>query len=171
MQRLEVKTKMKSLQLKQIHPLGWYPLSLIKPKEVLRDQIQVIEDNKIKFGKCYSKNSRLLFANEKGELKSTSVVSACFNRLCDVINEIENKGIKPTSKKYVKVFDKHNFHMIRHTFATRCLEAGMNIKVVSKLLGHSKIQLTLDIYSHVLEQFQDEEISKVTDYFKDKELF
>jgi len=60
--------------------------------------------------------------------------------------------------------------MIRHTFATRCLEAGMNIKVVSKLLGHSKIQLTLDIYSHVLEQFQDEEISKVTDYFKDKEL-
>jgi Cys-tRNA synthase (O-phospho-L-seryl-tRNA:Cys-tRNA synthase) len=50
-------------------------------------------------------------------------------------------------------------------------EAGMNIKVVSKLLGHSKIQLTLDIYSQVLEQFQDEKISKVTNYFKDKELF
>jgi integrase len=147
------------------------PFISAKVEEVLRDQIQVVEDNKRKFGKCYSKNSRLLFANEKGELKSTANVSACFNRLCATINEIKNKNIKPTSKKYVKVFEKHNFHMIRHTFATRCLEAGMNIKVVSKLLGHSKIQLTLDIYSHVLEQFQDEEISKVTDYFKDKELF
>lgn len=51
------------------------------------------------------------------------------------------------------------------------LYAGMNINVVSKLLGHSKIKLTLDIYSHVLEQFQYEEISKITNYFKGKELF
>jgi len=43
----------------------------------------------------------------------------------------------------------------------------MNIKLVSKLLGHS----TLDTYSHVLEQFQDEEVSKVTDYFKENKLF
>jgi|GEM_PF-3129007 len=44
----------------------------------------------------------------------------------------------------------------------------MNINVVSKLFEYSKIQITLDIYSHVLENFEDEEISKVTNYFKDK---
>ncbi|MFA5511973.1 MAG: tyrosine-type recombinase/integrase [Candidatus Kapaibacterium sp.] len=167
---MEEKTKIKFTS-KIISFPRMVPFIPNKIEELFRDQIQVIEDNKRKFGKCYSKKSQLLFANEKGELRSTAVVSACFNRLCELINEIENKNIKLTSKEYVKIFDKHNFHMIRHTFATRCLEAGMNIKVVSKLLGHSKIQLTLDIYSHVLEQFQDEEISKVTDYFKDSSLF
>lgn len=54
--------------------------------------------------------------------------------------------------------------MLRYTFATRCLESGMNIKVLSKLLSHSNIQITLDTYSHVLEQFEAVEISKFTDY-------
>ena len=60
--------------------------------------------------------------------------------------------------------------MLRHTFATRCLESGMNIKVISQLLGHSKIQITLDTYSHVLSQFQESEIAKATEYFQNKQI-
>ncbi len=41
------------------------------------------------------------------------------------------------------------FHSIRHTFATRLLEKGADIKTISQLLGHKSIQITLDIYSHV----------------------
>lgn len=40
------------------------------------------------------------------------------------------------------------FHALRHTFATRCIEAGINIPTVSDLLGHSSIKMTLDIYTH-----------------------
>jgi len=40
-------------------------------------------------------------------------------------------------------------HVLRHTFATRLFERGANPKSVSTLLGHSKVGITLDIYTHV----------------------
>mgnify|MGYP004628665289 FL=1 len=43
---------------------------------------------------------------------------------------------------------KHNFHCLRHTFATRCIANGLNYKVVSELLGHSTINITLNMYVH-----------------------
>ncbi|MBO1306893.1 site-specific integrase [Enterococcus sp. 669A] len=40
------------------------------------------------------------------------------------------------------------FHALRHTFATRCLEAGINVTTLSELLGHSSVKMTLDIYTN-----------------------
>ena len=51
-------------------------------------------------------------------------------------------------------------HTIRHTFATRCFENGIEPKVAQKLLGHSSISITLNIYTHVMENKMDDEISK-----------
>ena len=51
-------------------------------------------------------------------------------------------------------------HTLRHTFATRCFENEMKPKVVQKLMGHSNITVTLNIYTHVLENKMDEEIKK-----------
>ncbi len=41
-----------------------------------------------------------------------------------------------------------NFHTLRHTFATRCIEAGFDIKTLSELLGHASVKVTLDKYVH-----------------------
>lgn len=41
-----------------------------------------------------------------------------------------------------------NFHALRHTFATRCIEAGGDCKTVSELLGHSSVNMTLNLYVH-----------------------
>lgn len=41
-----------------------------------------------------------------------------------------------------------NYHSLRHTFATRCIEAGMDIKSLSDLLGHASVNITLNIYVH-----------------------
>lgn len=40
------------------------------------------------------------------------------------------------------------FHGLRHTFATRCIESGADYKIVSELLGHSSVSLTLNLYVH-----------------------
>ena len=47
------------------------------------------------------------------------------------------------------------FHDLRHTCATLLLSKNVNPKVVSEMLGHASIAITLDIYSHVLPNMQD----------------
>lgn len=46
-----------------------------------------------------------------------------------------------------QVQDK-NFHTLRHTFATNCIEGGMDVKSLSEILGHSDVQITLNRYVH-----------------------
>lgn len=41
-----------------------------------------------------------------------------------------------------------NFHILRHTFATNCIEGGMDVKSLSEILGHSDVQTTLRLYVH-----------------------
>ncbi len=47
------------------------------------------------------------------------------------------------------------FHDLRHTHATLMLKAGVHPKIVSERLGHAKISITLDIYSHILPGLQE----------------
>ncbi|HBT64531.1 MAG TPA: hypothetical protein DEB10_07730 [Ruminococcaceae bacterium] len=59
-----------------------------------------------------------------------------------------------------------NFHTLRHTFATRCIENGMDILMVSRTLGHSNISTTLNKYSHLLPKHQKACMDKLeTIYF------
>ena len=54
-------------------------------------------------------------------------------------------------------------HSMRHSFATRLLEKGADIKTVSELLGHKSIQITLDIYSHISPDLKIKTISLLDD--------
>ncbi|OTN88857.1 hypothetical protein A5819_001349 [Enterococcus sp. 7E2_DIV0204] len=53
------------------------------------------------------------------------------------------------------------FHALRHTFATRCVELGVNIAAISSLLGHSSIKLTLDTYTNSFFEEQRAAIDKL----------
>jgi len=59
-----------------------------------------------------------------------------------------------------------NVHGIRHTFATRSLESGMDIKTLSRILGHSSIQISLDLYAHVTDQLQAEHMENLRTFLK-----
>ncbi len=41
-----------------------------------------------------------------------------------------------------------NFHILRHTFATNCVEKGTDVKSLSEMLGHSDVRITLNRYVH-----------------------
>jgi len=57
------------------------------------------------------------------------------------------------------------FHDLRHSHATHMLASGVHVKIASERLGHSKIGITLDLYSHVLPGMQ-EDVAKVDAAFK-----
>jgi integrase len=61
----------------------------------------------------------------------------------------------------IKTAIKHFFQYLRHSAATLLLSQGVHPKVVQELLGHSTINMTMDVYSHVLPSMQQEAINKL----------
>lgn len=56
---------------------------------------------------------------------------------------------------------KYNFHALRHTFATRCIESGVDIKSLSEILGHADVQITLNRYVHPSLDTKRRELEKL----------
>ena len=71
------------------------------------------------------------------------------------------KGIFKHVQKKHKDFEPFSPHTFRHTFATRAIENGMNPKTLSKILGHSTLQMTMDLYCHVTDDTLFEEMLKM----------
>lgn len=63
---------------------------------------------------------------------------------------IEPRLLEYRFKNYVKScgLENVNFHALRHTFATRCVEAGFDVKTLSEILGHVNVNITLNRYVH-----------------------
>ena len=58
------------------------------------------------------------------------------------------------------------FHDLLHSAATILLSMGVNVKVVQEILGHSRVGMTLEIYSHVLPGMQEDAAEKVSRLFQ-----
>ena len=56
---------------------------------------------------------------------------------------------------------KYKFHTLRHTFATNCIEAGMDIKSLSEILGHADVSITLNIYVHSSDKAKRKYLEKI----------
>ena len=59
-------------------------------------------------------------------------------------------------------------HSLRHTFTTRLVEAGVNIKVIQNLCGHSRSDMTLDIYTTVTKELKQAEFDDFQKKLKEK---
>jgi len=57
------------------------------------------------------------------------------------------------------------FHDLRHTFASIALGKGANINTVSKMLGHSSVKVTLDVYGHLMPGMQAEALGYLDGVF------
>lgn len=62
--------------------------------------------------------------------------------------------------------ERTNFHSLRHCFCSRALEAGIELKTVSELAGHSTITLTANTYGHVMHEKKVEAINKLENLIK-----
>lgn len=97
---------------------------------------------------CKNKHG-YLFSNER--IISTGMINSEMKRLCEK-SEIITCAV--------------NTHMLRHTFATRCIESGMPAVVLAKILGHANISTTLNTYTDVFNKFKKENFEIATEYFR-----
>ncbi|MBP5208469.1 MAG: site-specific integrase [Clostridia bacterium] len=91
---------------------------------------------------------------QNGKPINTSQVNLQFQRVVEKYDIVDKK-----------IRGKVSLHSLRHTFATRCIEAGMQPKVLQHILGHSDIKITLNTYCDAFESFQKENIAKTDEYF------
>lgn len=85
-----------------------------------------------------------------------------------LLTNSETKFIEPRSmqKKFKQVLEESgiapaNFHSLRHTFATRCIELGFDVKSLSEILGHSNVNITLNLYVHPTFELKKENMQKI----------
>jgi len=57
-----------------------------------------------------------------------------------------------------------NYHCIRHTFATRCIEAGVDVKSLSEILGHANVAITLNTYVHSSLEIKRTQLEKLKNF-------
>jgi len=108
-------------------------------KPYIIEQLQVAKTNRLK----------LLFTNSNGTYLRSSCVTVELKKI--LLKEFNITGISS--------------HSLRHTFGTRCVEGGMKAVVVQKLMGHTNIHITLDVYTDVFNKFKEDEIEKLNDYY------
>ncbi len=74
----------------------------------------------------------------------------CYIMTGSTKNFVEPRTMQNKFKSYLSEsnIEDANFHSLRHTFATRCIELGFDIKTLSEILGHSSVKTTLDKYVH-----------------------
>ncbi len=108
---------------------------------ILKDQQEKCRKNNI--------NNDFVFFSKRG----TTIKAECVDRFMhNIVKDINKKGIS---------FSPISPHTLRHTFATRAIENGMNPKTLQKILGHASIKLTMDLYCHVTEESLFKEMKKM----------
>lgn len=127
--------------------------------------------------KTYAGTREIPFDEELKQVLINSISNAENNEF-GLIFSVEGKIIRPstmnnTFKKVCKRLDfkgSYNFHMLRHTFATRCIESGMPAHVLQKLLGHANVSTTIDTYTSIFDKYKKEEFEKYLEYKKANNL-
>jgi integrase len=149
------------LRIGEICGLRWDDLDLenevIKVRRTVQ-RIYIIENG--------TRKTELIVDNPKTktsnrEIPMSKVLIKLIKPLKKVVNELfyvvtnEAKPTEPrTYRAYYKEFMKSldmpplKFHGLRHSFATRCINAGVDVKTASVMLGHSNITTTLSVYVH-----------------------
>lgn len=82
----------------------------------------------------------------------------------DVSRFVEPRTMQNRFKKVLKLngIESANFHAIRHTFATRCIEVGFDVKSLSEILGHATVNITMNRYVHPTLELKKENMKKLS---------
>lgn len=121
--------------------------------EILKQQLKYAAEDKDRAGIAYS-DYGFVFSNPLGQPFDQRTYADSFDRI------VKAAGIDKTIQLGTNDVSV-GFHTLRHTFATRAVENGMDILVLSKILDHAQASTTLNKYGHVLADHLRSSMEKI----------
>ena len=107
-----------------------------------------------------------VFLNRFGNPQHQGTLNKALKRIVRDCND----AILLVGKKNPVLLPYFSCHSLRHTFATRLCEAGVNVKVIQDILGHADVSTTLDIYAEATQDLKESEMASFEQFWRAQHL-
>lgn len=133
-------------------------------KEAFLEERRYQEFNQIKCNMTVDGYSDFIFINRFGNVQHQGTLNKALCRIIRDCNDaqFEKRGINPV------LLPRFSCHSLRHTFTTRLVEAGVNLKVIQNTLGHKDFSTTMDIYTDVTKELKQREFDNLQEKMNQK---
>lgn len=137
--------------------VGSYTKTKSGTRDIIMDSnVEAIFREYLSSSYYYKNDLHLLFCNSRKQCISTDATNMMFKYICEQYNIGNGSAMHQ--------------HMLRHTYATRCIESGMPASVLAKIMGHANVSTTLNVYCEVFDKFKQSHIGLSLNYLKENDL-
>lgn len=142
---------------------GYRSIPMIKTvREAFLEQKNYLKENDLQSIDIIDGYHDFVFINRFGHVQHQGPLNKAIKR---IIRDANFDTLdRNSSIKEEELLPNFSCHSLRHTFTTRLVESGMNIKVIQEVLGHSDIQTTLDIYADVTKELKRDQFVQFDDF-------
>ena len=133
-------------------------------KEAFLAEKRYQEFNQIKCNIIVDGYTDFIFINRFGNVQHQGTLNKALRRIIRDCNDaqFEKGGSNPV------MLPRFSCHSLRHTFTTRLVEAGVNLKVIQDTLGHKDFSTTMDIYTDVTKELKQREFDNLQEKMNQK---
>lgn len=129
--------------------------ALLKQKE----NMDILESRGVNLNKVIDGYTNFVFINRNGNLQNPTLLNKTLFRIMrDCNDEVLEKSFDENGD--ITLLPRFSCHNLRHTFATRLIEKGTNLKVAQDVLGHTDIRTTMNIYVDATNDLKNREMQK-----------
>lgn len=166
------------IRVGELCALRWQDISLVEKTISVRNTLQRVKIQD-PVDDCKTK---ILISSPKSQcsLRTIPVPNEIMVLIQNQISKKESFLLTGTSEKFIEPrtmqnhfqkvlksnsIQKANFHCLRHTFATRCVEVGFDVKSLSEILGHANVNITMNRYVHPTMDLKRENMERLSSLF------
>lgn len=165
------------LRIGEICALKWEDISLTERTIYVHQTMQ-----RLQIDACHGKKTRVIVTTPKSSCSIRRI--PVFDNLFQIISNFhgpkrgyiltgsEQRYVEPRTMQnhFKKVLLESslapaNYHALRHTFATRCVEVGFDVKSLSEILGHASVNITMNRYVHPSMELKRENMQRLSSLF------
>ena len=132
-------------------------------EEALQMEKKMQQEFDVKCSVSIDGYSDFIFVNRFGATQHQGTLNKAIKR---IIRDCNDEVLLKSKEKDPVLLPPFSCHSLRHTFTTRAVESGMNVKVLQEVLGHKDISTTLNIYTDVTKDTKKKEVSTLGNYFE-----